>query len=40
LELAAAVLQRTAAGIDDPGMRAAFLGNVRANRLLQAALAE
>jgi hypothetical protein len=38
LQLATDVLRRTAAGIDDPQMRAAFLNSVRANRLLQAAL--
>jgi hypothetical protein len=38
LQLAADVLKRTAAGIDDPEMRATFLNNVPVNRQLQAAL--
>ena len=38
LHLAADVLKRTAAGIDDPEMRTSFLNNVPVNRQLQAAL--
>lgn len=38
LDMAAAVMERTAVAIDDPEMRASFLNNVPVNRQLQAAL--
>jgi predicted ATPase/DNA-binding SARP family transcriptional activator len=40
LHMAAKVLKRTAAGIDDPEMRASFLNNVPVNRQVRAALSE
>ena len=40
LQLATDVLKRTAAGIDDPEMRASFLNNVPVNRQIRAALQE
>lgn len=40
LQMAAAVMARTAVEIEDPEMRASFLNNVPVNRQVQAALAE
>jgi hypothetical protein len=40
LQMAAAVMKRTAVEIEDPEMRASFLNNVPVNRQVQAALAE